>query len=60
MVRPVKFGIIGTGVGADFFARGFSMIADSGVADLAAVTSRREETAKDFASKWGLSIDRGS
>jgi UDP-N-acetyl-2-amino-2-deoxyglucuronate dehydrogenase len=56
MAKPVKFGIVGTGVGADFCARGFSMIADSGIGDLVAVTSRREERAKDFASKWGLEL----
>ena len=56
MVKPVNFGIIGTGVGADFCARGFSTIADSSIADLTAVTSRREEKAKDFASKWGLDL----
>jgi predicted dehydrogenase len=52
----VKFGIIGTGVGADFCARGLSVIADTGITELAAVTSRREERAKDFASKWGLKL----
>ncbi len=56
MARSVKFGIIGTGVGADFCARGFSMIADSGTASLAAVTSRREERAKHFAARWGLGL----
>jgi len=56
VARAVKFGIIGTGVGADFCARGFSMIADSGIADLVAVTSRREERARDFASRWGLEL----
>ena len=56
MARPGKFGIIGTGVGADFCARGFSMIDDSGIADLVAVTSQREERAKDFASRWGLEL----
>jgi len=54
MVQQVKFGIIGTGVGADFCARGFSTLASSGTAELVAVTSRREERAKDFAAKWGL------
>jgi len=50
----VKFGIIGTGVGANFCAKGLSMIKDLGVAKLVAVTSRREERAKEFASKWNL------
>jgi len=54
MSRCVKFGIIGTGVGANFCAKGLSMIADTGIAKLVAVTSRREERAKEFASKWNL------
>lgn len=54
MAEPVKFGIVGTGVGANFCANGLSMIRDSGVAELVAVTSRREERAKEFASKWKL------
>ena len=56
LVKCVNFGIIGTGVGANFCAEGLSMIADSGIAKLVAVTSRREERAKDFASKWNLNL----
>ena len=56
MAECVKFGIIGTGVGANFCAKGLSMIKDLGVAKLVAVTSRREERAKEFASKWNLSF----
>ncbi|MCD6465820.1 Gfo/Idh/MocA family oxidoreductase [Candidatus Bathyarchaeota archaeon] len=54
MVNKVRFGIIGTGVGANFCANGIALIADSGVAELTAITSRREERAKEFASKWGV------
>ena len=36
MAESVKFGIIGTGVGAGFSARGFSAIADSETAELIA------------------------
>jgi len=54
MATKVKFGIVGTGVGANFCAQGISMISDVDVAELTAVTSRREERAKEFASKWGL------
>jgi len=56
MVRKVKFGIVGTGVGANFCASGFSMLVNAGeaVAELEAVTSQREERARDFASKCGL------
>jgi len=50
----VRFGIIGTGVGANFCANGLKLIANEGVAELVAVTSRREERAKEFASKWNL------
>jgi len=56
MAESVKFGIIGTGVGANFCAEGLSMIADTGKAKLVAVTSRREERAKEFASKWNLDL----
>ena len=50
----VRFGIIGTGVGANFCANGLKLIANEGVAELVAVTSRREKRAKEFASKWNL------
>jgi len=53
MVKRVKFGIVGTGVGANFCAQGISVIAD-GKAELKAVVSQREERAKEFASKWTL------
>lgn len=53
-MKTVKFGIIGTGVGANFCAEGLSKIAHTGIAKLTAVTSRREARAKEFASKWGL------
>lgn len=56
MAKSVKFGIIGTGVGANFCAEGLSMITDTGIAKLVAVTSRREERAKEFASKWNLDL----
>lgn len=54
MTKTVNFGLIGTGVGATFCAQGLSIIADTGKAKLVAVTSRREERAKEFASKWKL------
>lgn len=50
----VRFGIVGTGVGASFCAEGLSLIADEGKAELVAVTSRREERAREFASRWKL------
>ena len=56
MVKFVRFGIIGTGVGANFCAEGISMIANAKVAKLVAVTSRREERAKEFASKWNVDL----
>jgi predicted dehydrogenase len=52
----VKFGIIGTGVGANFCAQGISIVADADIAELVAVASRREQRAKEFASKWGLKL----
>ncbi|MEM1607168.1 MAG: Gfo/Idh/MocA family oxidoreductase [Candidatus Bathyarchaeia archaeon] len=54
MDQKIKFGIIGTGVGANFCANGLALIASEGVSELIAVSSQREEKAKDFASKWGL------
>jgi len=56
MAKCVKFGIIGTGVGANFCAKGLSMIADIDIAKLVAVTSRKKERAKEFASKWNLNL----
>ncbi|MBS7625197.1 Gfo/Idh/MocA family oxidoreductase [Candidatus Bathyarchaeota archaeon] len=54
MSRKVRFGIIGTGVGANFCANGLALIANEGLSELVAVASQREEKARDFASKWGL------
>jgi UDP-N-acetyl-2-amino-2-deoxyglucuronate dehydrogenase len=50
----VKFGIVGTGVGANFCAQGISAISNADMANVVAVASRREERAREFASKWGL------
>ncbi len=54
MAGKVRFGIIGTGVGANFCANGIALIANSGIAELTAVASRTEERAREFASKWGV------
>ncbi len=56
MPKYVKFGIIGTGVGAGFCARGFSTLPADGVAKLVAVTSRSEDHAEEFARKWGAEL----
>ncbi|HID91304.1 TPA: Gfo/Idh/MocA family oxidoreductase [Candidatus Bathyarchaeota archaeon] len=53
MVKLLRFGIIGTGVGASFSAQAVRMVG-GGIARLMAVTSRREERAKRFAERWGL------
>ncbi len=50
----VRFGIIGTGVRANFCANGLKLIANKQIAELIAVTSRGERRAKEFASKWSL------
>jgi UDP-N-acetyl-2-amino-2-deoxyglucuronate dehydrogenase len=50
----VRFGIVGTGVGANFCAQGISEISNARIANLVAVTSRRGERAREFASKWRL------
>ena len=56
MPKHVKFGIIGTGVGAGFCARGFSTLPPDGPAKLVAVASQTEGHAEEFARKWGLSF----
>jgi len=56
MAKHVEFGIVGTGVGANFCAQGFSLISKTGIAKLIAVASRREERAEEFASKWDLKL----
>jgi len=56
LTGQVRFGIIGTGVGAGFCARGFSMMPKDGNAKLVAVTSRREERARAFADEWNLKL----
>jgi UDP-N-acetyl-2-amino-2-deoxyglucuronate dehydrogenase len=50
----VRFGIVGTGVGANFCAQGISAISNADMANVVAVTSRRKERAQQFASKWDL------
>ena len=53
MGKLVRFGVVGTGVGATFAARALKFLREEGVAELVAVTSRREERAKSFAEEWG-------
>ena len=55
MDRPVRYGLVGTGVGATFAARAIDILRGEGVAELVAVCSRREERASSFAKKWGAS-----
>ncbi|MCW4027250.1 MAG: Gfo/Idh/MocA family oxidoreductase [Candidatus Bathyarchaeota archaeon] len=50
----VRFGIVGTGVGANFCAQGISAISNADMANVVAVTSQRKERALEFASKWDL------
>lgn len=54
MTKPVKFALIGTGVGGTFAARALKSLKEESVAELVSVTSRREERAKNFAKEWGL------
>lgn len=56
MVKHLRFGIVGTGVGADLCGQGLSMISDTGIAKLVAVTGHQESGAKEFASKYGLKL----
>ncbi len=53
-MAEVRFGMAGTGVGANFFAQAFSSLSENDRARLVAVNSRRESRAKEYASKWGL------
>lgn len=53
MSRPVRYGIVGAGVGAMFAARALKALEEEGEARLAAVCSRREERAREFARRWG-------
>ena len=55
--RPLRWGIVGTGMVANHFAPRFKLAAR---AELAAVASRKIETAKQFANKHGISGAFGS
>ena len=55
--RPLRWGIVGTGSIANHIAR---MIQVAARADLAAVSSRKIETAKEFANKHGIPRAFGS
>ena len=54
MKKPVKLGIIGTGVGASLALQGISMFSSEGLVEVVAVTSRSEERAKMFSKKWNI------
>jgi len=56
MPKPAKFGIIGTGTGANFSGQGLSSISGTGIAEITAVSSQRKERASEFASKYGLKL----
>jgi predicted dehydrogenase len=56
MVKQLRFGIVGTGVGADLCGQGLSMISDTGIAKLVAVAGHSERGAKEFASNYGLKL----
>jgi predicted dehydrogenase len=55
--RPLRWGIVGTGMVANYFAPRFKLAART---ELAAVASRKLETAKEFANKHGISHAFGS
>jgi len=54
MARPIRFGVIGTGVGASFIAQAASNMADEGLVRLVAVADIDEERVRQFAEKWRL------
>ncbi len=49
----LRFGLVGTGVGADFIARALQVLRGEGVAELVAVAGRRGAKAEEFARKHG-------
>jgi len=53
-MKPVNFGVVGTGVGATFAIRALKELEKEGLVKVVAVVSRRESRARDFASKWGV------
>ncbi len=54
-MKPVKFGVVGVGVGGTFATRAIKEILEpEGVAQVIAACSAHEERVKGFASKWGL------
>jgi predicted dehydrogenase len=52
----VRFGLAGTGTGAEFVAKGFKMLSGEGVAKLSAVFGRNVKRTEDFASKYGIPL----
>ena len=52
ILKPVKLGVIGTGVGATFAAEGISLFASEGLVEIVAVADVYEEGAKRFCEKW--------
>ena len=54
MDRQLRFGIVGTGMIANVIAKA---IAESATAELAAVSSRQLNTAKEFASNYGSAVE---
>ena len=53
-MKPVKLGIIGTGVGATFAAQGISTFSSEGLVEIVAVADVYEEGAKRFSEKWKI------
>ena len=56
-MKKIRWGIISTGRIADWFVRDFHLVAD---AELAAVASRSDTTAREFASRHGIPRAYGS
>jgi len=52
---PVKYGVVGVGVGGTFAVRAIKQILEpEGVATVAAACSAHEERVREFASRWGI------
>ncbi|MEM2941552.1 MAG: Gfo/Idh/MocA family oxidoreductase [Thermoproteota archaeon] len=53
-MKYIRFGLAGTGTGAELVAKGFKTLSTERVAELSAVFSRNMRRAEAFASKYGV------
>jgi predicted dehydrogenase len=53
-LKPISIGLVGYGVGAEFHAKGASLLKDEGILELKAVAARNEERVRSFAKSFGI------